>query len=76
MFNSFPASIFEKSCQPPPAFLQFSLKFHGPQNILLYDYLNMQYIKIKIRPSTLKKKNKIILASNIVLLFYLNVKVS
>ncbi len=21
-------------------------KFHGPQNILMYEYLNMQYIKI------------------------------
>ncbi len=25
-------------------------------NILLYEYLNMQYIKIKIRASALKKK--------------------
>jgi len=28
---------------------------NGPQYIVLYEYLNMQYIKIKNRASTLKK---------------------
>ncbi len=37
-------------------FLSFSLEFHGPPNIFLYEYLNMHYFKIKIRASTLKIK--------------------
>uniref|UniRef100_A0A8C2JRT4 OCIA domain-containing protein 1 n=1 Tax=Cyprinus carpio TaxID=7962 RepID=A0A8C2JRT4_CYPCA len=42
---------------------------HLPQNILLYAYLNMQYIKIKNRASTIKQTNQklsFILSSSIV----------
>ncbi len=41
-------------------FWGFSVKFHGPQNILLYEYLSMQmqYINIKNISSTFKQTNK------------------
>ncbi len=41
-FNSFPASVFKKVASHRQHFLSFSQNFHGPQNILLYEYLKMQ----------------------------------
>ncbi len=35
----------------------------SPQNILLYEYLKMQYIKIKIRPSTFNLRDEQLTAS-------------
>ncbi len=34
--NSFPASVFEKSYQPPPAFLIIFTKFHGLQYFVVW----------------------------------------
>ncbi len=42
--------------QPPPAFFIIFRNVHGPQNILLYYYLNMPYVKRKNRSSALKRK--------------------
>ncbi len=58
--NSFiTTSAYGKSCQPPPAFLLIFTKLnHGPQNILLCEYLNMQYIRIKSDPLLSNKKNQ------------------
>ncbi len=53
---SFPTSIFVSSHRQN--FWGFLVKFHGHQNILLYEYLNMQYINIKNRSSTFKQTNK------------------
>ncbi len=43
--------MFFKSCEPLSAFLIILLYFHGPKNTLLYEYLNMQYVKWKNRES-------------------------
>ncbi len=47
-FNSFPCQRIWKVASHRQHFCWFSLKFQGPQNILLHEYLNMQYIKINI----------------------------
>ncbi len=49
-----PPEFLKKVASHRQHFCGFSLKCLGPQNILLYEYLNMQYIKIKIKPSTKK----------------------
>ncbi len=46
------------SSQPPPEFWSFSQNFNGPQNTLLYEYLNMQYVKRKNRASAFKQTNE------------------
>lgn len=55
-------------------FCWFSFKFNYPQNILFYDYLNMQYFKIKIRPKLSRSRilNKKIVLFELQALFFIN----
>ncbi len=65
-FDSFAASAFFFFASHHLPFLSFSQNFHGRQNILLYEYLNIQYIhtticqhvKRKNRVSAFKQTNK------------------
>jgi len=57
--NSFPSIVLKKkkvtsTCQHFWSF--FTKKCHDPQNILLYEYLNMQYIKRNNRASAFKQQ--------------------
>ncbi len=47
-FNSFPASVFSAASHRQH-FWSFLQIFHGPQNILLYEYLKMQKKEQRLR---------------------------
>ncbi len=52
-----PPAIKKKVASHHQHFLcSLSQNFHGPQNILLYEYLNMQYVKRKKQASPFKQQ--------------------
>jgi len=65
LFLTLSQTVFlKKGFQPPSAFLVIFTKFSWPLEyfvivVILYEYLNMQYIKRKNRPSAFKQQQKI-----------------